>query len=353
MPCAVLAFALQPTVNLSTALLALTLGTPWLASVSARDTPASTPSRGAEQGSTAEEKPDAAAPAPEDAAAATKRAGEHLTALKESSGMPVWKNASLKEIRRVEPRKAPDFPTLPAVWHARVEGPEGSPGYLLWETAGEGKLLEFFLDVPPGFDPGTARAVSGIPALQQFPVPREDGSKVASGCVPTAGASVFAYWEGQLGEKPVADLAGLEALTLRIRSRMKMQTIPDPAGFTENGMDLAGAQPRELAVALQQQATAENLPLTPGFHSFSWSKLKAEISAGRPALVSCTVRVPHKPELSWGHEVAAVATAKIGSGEFVGVIDNFFPVRNPGAIRWIRSDAFHSLITLEPALPSR
>ena len=61
------------------------------------------------------------------------------------------------------------------------------------------------------------------------------------------------------------------------------------------------------------------------------------------------MRVPHKPHLSWGHEVAAVGWAKVGQQEFVGVLDNFFPTSAAQTIRWIRADAFISMITLREA----
>ena len=81
---------------------------------------------------------------------------------------------------------------------------------------------------------------------------------------------------------------------------------------------------------------------------FSMARLKEEVAAKRPVLLSCVVRVAHKPELSWGHEVAAVGWAKIDGVELAGVLDNFYPTKYPETIRWIRQEAFQSIITLRP-----
>jgi len=68
----------------------------------------------------------------------------------------------------------------------------------------------------------------------------------------------------------------------------------------------------------------------------------------RPALVSCVVLVPRKPELAWGHEVVAVGQAEIAGVRFVGVVDNYFAPRIPGTIRWIQAERCSSLVLVRP-----
>ena len=115
-------------------------------------------------------------------------------------------------------------------------------------------------------------------------------------------------------------------------------------------MTLAGAMPQDLARAIQADADAHQVPIASEWHRFDFELLKAEIDAGRPCLLSCTVRLPHKPHLSWGHELAGVGWAMLGGGRFAGVSDNFYPTRSAGTVRWIRIDAFSSLITVRPAV---
>lgn len=268
-----------------------------------------------------------------------------------------WTGATLREIRLVQPKPGVAFPTkLPAAWHARIAGPEGKSGYLLWDEGKEGRLIEFALDDRLSIYEPNARALGGVTVLQQFPMPGKDGGKaVASGCVPTAGASVFSFWlkRGGVPSKPAAagdaEKTSLQDLTRSLRGRISMMAIPDKDGFTENGMDLAGANPAELAKSLQAEADERQLALTVKFGDFAFDLLKSEINAGRPALLSCVVRVPHKPELSWGHEVAATGWLELGGTRFAGILDNFYPVKNPATLRWIREDAFQSLITVKPA----
>jgi hypothetical protein len=130
-----------------------------------------------------------------------------------------------------------------------------------------------------------------------------------------------------------------------------MVTIPDTAGFTGGKMALAGCFPDELARGLEADARAHGIQARIRLERFDGAQLRAEIEAGRPVLVSCTVPVPQKPELTWGHEVVAVGWAKIAGELYVGVIDNFLPVKTPGTVRWIHSRAFDSSITvnLDPA----
>ncbi len=289
----------------------------------------------------------------------SKKGAAHLAGILNKPWAGGWTGAVLENVRRVPPKPGMAFATkLPAAWHARIAGPGGKSGYLLWEDGKQGGLLEFALDDRLDIDAPNARALPGVTALQQFPLPGRDGGKpVASGCVPTAGASVFDFWLRR-GQAPAAvpadgkdagNEAGLRDLTLKLRARINMMAIPDRDGFTEDGMDLAGANPAELAKAIQSEADARGLAVRAKFGAFSFDLLKAEINAGRPALLSCVVRVPHKPELSWGHEVAATGWAELGGARFAGILDNFYPIGNPAAVRWIREEAFQSLITVKPA----
>lgn len=259
-----------------------------------------------------------------------------------------WNGATLSKVRRVEEKPDLAQPTgLPPVWHATVNGPGGKTGYLMWDATREGGLIEFSFDTSLTVDAPDARVIAGVPALQQFPVPGDGGTMVASGCVPTAAASLLGYWIanghpqwGNAGRDTLKDLAK------RLRARLDMTHFPDTDGFTPNGMALAGALPRDLAVAIQADANAHQVPIICRYLPFSIKDLKLEINAGRPVLLSCVVRVPHKPQLSWGHEVVAVGWARVGDTVFVGFLDNFYPTKNPDTIRWVRSDAFRSLVTV-------
>ena len=84
--------------------------------------------------------------------------------------------------------------------------------------------------------------MAGVPPIQQFPMKSMDGALVASGCVPTAGASLIAFWAA----RPTAAAWGGEgeqALVRRLRSRMRMGVIPDAEGYTDGKMSLAGGLP--------------------------------------------------------------------------------------------------------------
>jgi hypothetical protein len=113
-------------------------------------------------------------------------------------------------------------------------------------------------------------------------------------------------------------------------------------------MSLAGAYPSELLQVLKAEIVAYNLPIQIGLGRFTWPLFKREIDSSRPALLSCIVRVPHKPQLSWPHEVAGVGYCEIDNVKLVGVMDNFFPTNHTETIRWIRQDAFRSILILRP-----
>jgi hypothetical protein len=111
-------------------------------------------------------------------------------------------------------------------------------------------------------------------------------------------------------------------------------------------MSLTGAFTEDLARNLYRDARERGVELSVGMTEFMFETLRREITLGRPTLASCIVPVPQKPELTWGHEVVCVGWAEVGGARFVGVIDNFFPVRNPGAVRWIAEDKFRELVVV-------
>ena len=261
-----------------------------------------------------------------------------------------WKGSTLEDVELVRQSDKLTEPTgLAPVWSGKIQGPDGKVGHLIWDTLGEGKLVEFSLDSELKIRGENVDLITGVPGLQEFPMKDSEGRLVASGCVPTAGASVVAYWadrkfpqwRGETG-KTNTDLAK------RLRGRLKMTLYPDVEGFSENGMALSGAFPNDLVTALREDAEEHGVPIECGIEKFSVAALKEEIAAKRPVLLSCVVRVAHKPELSWGHEVAAVGWTKLDGFEMVGVLDNFYPTKYPEAIRWIRWHSFGSLITVKP-----
>ena len=289
---------------------------------------------------------------PADAKAAFDRGTGHLAQLTAQSWLADWKGSTLENVRLVEQKKDLAWPTgLPPAWWAKIINPKGGTGYLAWDSGADGKLIEFALDASLSVDAPDAKALKGMPALQQFAIPQKDGKPIASGCVPTSAASVLGYWSER--EYPQwrgnAGPGHLRALTMRIRARLKMQAIPDKDGYTEDGMTLAGAMPDDLARAIQSDADEHHVRIATSVKRFRYDALQTEVAAGRPVLLSCIVRLPHKPQLSWGHEVAGVGWAKIGDVRFVGVVDNFYPVKDPAAVRWIREDAFDSLIAIRPS----
>ena len=244
-----------------------------------------------------------------------------------------WKGATLKEIRLVRQKPDLDEPTgLPPVWSAKITGPEARTGHLMWDCSGEGKLVEFALDAELKIEGPNAAAITGIPGLQEFPMKDTEESVGSFGMCPDGGGQCGGVLERQRissngGERKgrrIADLAK------RLRSRLAMTLYPDTDGFSDNGMALAGAYPADLVKALREDTREFGVPFECDIARFSMEKLKEEITAKSPALLSCVVRVAHKPELSWGHEVAAVGWAKIDGVELAGVLDNFYPTKASG-----------------------
>jgi hypothetical protein len=281
-----------------------------------------------------------------------QKGAEHLAALTAEPWLAGWKTAKLEDVRLVSQKPNLTWPTgLAPAWWAKIVNADGSIGHLSWDSRGEGALMEFAFDAALDVRTENARAIAGVPAIQQFAMPVNKGNRlVASGCVPTSGASVLAFWTANGLEKWRGDAADdvHRALTRRLRSRLQMQTIADRDGFTDGAMALAGAMPADLASAIQDDADQLGVPVKCEFQRFAFEKLVTELNAGRPVLLSCTVAVPQKPELSWGHAVVGAGWARIQGKAYVGIVDNFFPTKNPATIRWVRDSVFDSLTVVRP-----
>ena len=233
------------------------------------------------------------------------------------------------------------------LWWAELRSSEGAAGYLAWTAEAPHQLLDFSLEGLTALDLAQAKALGGVPAIQQFAIKGAGGERVASGCVPTAGASLIAYWSNRGTYDWQADDSP-EGLVRRVRDRLPMAVLPDVDGYTDGRMALAGCSPAALAVGLQADAVQYRVPVTVSIAPFDRSELAKEIAAGRPALVSCVVFVPRKPALKWGHEMVAVGQAEVGGRHYVGVIDNFYVPRLPGTVRWIAEEQCSDLIVVRP-----
>ncbi len=263
----------------------------------------------------------------------------------------------LSSPRVVSQKSGQIYPTgLPPVWHLTLLSPEKKAiGHLMLETDAALTLHEFAFDLPTPPSPKNGVLIPSVPNLQQFPTPEKadaTGPQVASGCVPTAGGSLIGFWALQGFSKwlPTSDTpstsAALQSATLRLRHRMHMGTFPDISGYTDNGMPLSGALPDDLAESLRKDASEHGIDAKIYCIPFKAPLFETQIQQRRPALLSCVVRLPHKPELSWGHEVLGVGFDRIEGARFVGIVDNFFPTAHPHTIRWIRESVFDSMITV-------
>lgn len=277
-----------------------------------------------------------------------ERASAHLSKLVGQPWLSAWKEARVSDIRLVEPKNGGDGSQKK--WWAKVEGPNGASGHLCWAASGDGLLEEFAFDAALEFDSDNAKAIKGVPNVQQFPIVDQDGAKVASGCVPTAGASVvgfwmsngFPQWRGSAGQNPLLDI------TERLRGQMRIEVIPDTDGFVNGEMSLAGASPLGLYAAILADAKAHNVALEGSWGRGDFGDIKREIESGSPVLLSCYVPLPQKPELSWPHQVVGVGWARVGELDFVGIVDNFFPTKSASTIRWIRATAFNFMLIIRP-----
>ena len=127
-----------------------------------------------------------------------------------------------------------------------------------------------------------------------------------------------------------------------------MREFADEAGYTEDGMHLAGAFPGELVEALAVAARGTGLDLKVESGGFDMEAYRFEIGEGRPVLLGCVVRLPHKPGLSWGHEVVGIGWGREGGREWVLVRDNFFPPGGPDQIRVLPRGVFRQMVRVRP-----
>jgi hypothetical protein len=274
------------------------------------------------------------------------RAEAHLEALRKAWLIPrALGDVEVGEVRRIRPEPTRWQRQGHPFWWAGLRCADGSAGYLAWTD--DGRLIDFSVEGLRHAATSKAFALAGVPPIQQFPMKSPDGALVASGCVPTAGASLIAFWAA----RPTMagwGVEGEQALVRRLRSRLRMGVIPDAEGYADGKMSLAGAFPEQLAEALQADADERGVDVDVAISGYDRGLLSAELSAGRPVLVSCMVLVPRKPQLSWGHQVVAVGRAEVGGVHYVGVIDNFYEPRLMGSIRWIAEDRVNLLVLVRP-----
>jgi len=236
----------------------------------------------------------------------------------------------------------------PFCW-AELKSVTGAPaGYLAWQATGQHALLDFSLEGLTELAALDAKALAGVPPIQQFPIKGADGRPVASGCVPTAGGSLMAFWSNRGTFDWQADDSH-EGLVRRLRDRLPMAVLADVEGYTDGKMALAGAFPEPLVAGLRADAAQYRVSVEIKLVRYSNQVLQTEISEGRPALLMCNVLVPRKPELSWGHAVVAVGYAEVAGKSFVGIIDNFYVCQQPGTVRWIAADRCSALVLVRPA----
>lgn len=272
----------------------------------------------------------------------------HLEALRQA-GMLDGKRGSthVLDVRLVTPKATRWSTGAPSFWWATLQTDDGEAGYLAWKDDASHALIDFSLEGLVSLDLSRARVLDGVPPVQQFAVRGSDGKPVASGCVPTAGASLMAYWSNRGTFDWQADDSH-QGLVLRLRDRMAMSALPDLEGFTDGKMQLAGATTSALVAALKEDAAQYKVKVEVASSAFAFDALRQEIRAGRPAVVTCAVLVPRKPELSWGHAVVAVGYAEIAGEPFIAVIDNFLEARQPGTVRWIAASRCREIVVIRP-----
>ncbi len=277
------------------------------------------------------------------------QAASHLAALRQA-GFLGGKRGSTQvlDVRLVAPQATGFSAAGEPLWWATLQTDDGEAGFLAWQVGGGHELVDFALEGLAELSTEQGVALPGVPPIQQFAVRGKDGQAVASGCVPTAAASLVAYWSNRGTYDWQADDSH-EGLTLRLRDRLPMQAIPDLAGFTDGKMALAGTSAHALVAGLKEDAAQYKVPVAVTLEPFAFAALRQEIVAGRPALLTCGVPVPRKPELSWGHAVVAVGFAEIDGRPFVAVVDNYLVVRSPGTLRWIAADRCRELVFVRPA----
>jgi hypothetical protein len=285
-------------------------------------------------------------------AAEPNQGGERLlTSILQMPWTAPWRQAELAPARLVQARKGTtESIPLPDVWHAAIRLGDRSVGYLQWST--DLQLEDLVLEGDMADDPQVL-LIRGVPDLQQFPIPRPGTSAIASGCVPTAGATLIGYWIDHgfpMWRGPDSEASGLMAITSRLRARMPMVTIPDTDGFTDNGMDLAGAYEVHLAASIRTDASAAGLRAKAVVTAVDPAALRAEIGMQRPVVLCGVLRVPHRPGLAWGHAVVGVGIMRMCGREMVGIRDNFLPAA-PQTIRWVPIENFSSMMQVIPEVP--
>jgi len=285
-------------------------------------------------------------------------ATDFLEQIKAEDWAQAWRGAVIAKAYYVEQSKGQPWNLgLKPVWYAEVEREGNSVGYLIWESSRPHRLIEFGVDAEKPFVSNGKRCqgLEGVPNLQQFPVTGQIASRVASGCVPTSAANVLAYWVEQgFPEWQGEAVAGqhenrvLEMLAKRLRNAMPVTEIRDTVGYTDASMPLTTAWPLDLVKAIVEDAKKHDVQVEVSSEAFSPKIWKREIKAKRPVLLSCVVRLPHKPHLSWGHEVTGIGWTVINGDFFVIVHDNFYPTGKANAARWVRAEALGPIITVAP-----
>ena len=256
-------------------------------------------------------------------------------------------STQILEVRQVQPVATRwSAPGGPIYW-AALQSDNGPAGYLAWRANGQHELVDFSLEGLTELAAPRAKAIPGVPPIQQFALRGSDGKPVASGCVPTAGGSLMAYWSNRGTFDWQADDSH-EGLILRLRDRLPMAVMPDEEGYTDGKMALAGAMPDALVAGLKADAAQYRIPVDISLVPFSFPSLRKEIDEARPVVLMCNVLVPRKPELSWGHAVVAVGYAEVGGRPFVGVIDNFYACAQPGTVRWVDASRCQALVLVRP-----
>ncbi len=277
-----------------------------------------------------------------------------LERLSSQPWLPVWKGARVGGAKLVAQNPAQLYQLgLKPVWVVEVTRGGTPAGYFMLEQKSPYRWVEFAVDDAEPFANGFSQSmgVAGVPNLQQFPVPGKMAAQVASGCVPTAGANLIGYWAGcgfSWWLDPGAREPSLQAAALRLRGALPLREFPDEAGYTDEKMPLTGSHALGLARALEKDALRYHVPLRARVERFDRFTLEEEIRLGRPLVVCGETRLPHKPDLSWGHALTAVGWSEWEGEFFVMVRDNFYPTQKSGAVRWLRSDALSEMVIVSP-----
>ena len=273
---------------------------------------------------------------------------EHLESLRRAGMLGAQRGSTqILKVRKVQPVATRWSPPGGQFYWATLQSDNGEAGYLAWRAKGGHEIVDFSLEGLTELAAPTAKALPGVPPIQQFAIMGADGKPVASGCVPTSGGSLMAYWSNRGTFDWQADDSH-QGLVLRLRDRLPMSVLPDDEGYTDGKMALAGAYPDAWVTGLRADAAQYRVAVDIKLVRYSDQVLRTEISEGRPALLLCNVLVPRKPELTWGHAVVAVGYAEIAGRSFVGVIDNFYVCKQPGTVRWIAADRCSDLVLVRP-----